>query len=110
MRIEAPGYEPAESRAFRSDEGAMIQDFRLKPAAGISGVVLLPDGRPAAGVQVVLGTRENCAFVRGGVVQHNSNAERTTTGPDGRLTVPRTGGAVLARRRGRCGVRRRDIG
>ena len=69
MRVEAPGYEPAESRAFRSDEGAMIQDFRLKPAAGISGVVLLPDGRPAAGVQVVLGTRENRAFVRGGVVQ-----------------------------------------
>ena len=59
MRVEAPGYEPAESRAFRSDEGAMIQDFRLKPAAGISGVVLLPDGRPAAGVQVVLGTQEN---------------------------------------------------
>ena len=61
----------------------------MKPAAGISGVVLLPDGRPAAGVQVVLGTRENRAFVRGGVVQDNSNAERTTTGPDGRLTVPR---------------------
>ena len=69
VRVEAPGYEPAESRGFRPDEGAMIQDFRLKPAAGISGVVLLPDGRPAAGVQVVLGTQENRAFVRGGVVQ-----------------------------------------
>ncbi len=73
----------------------MIQDFRLKPAAGISGVVLLPDGRPAAGVQVVLGTQENRAFVRGGVVQENSNAERTTTGPDGRLTVPKREGAFL---------------
>ena len=75
VRVEAPGYEPAESRGFRPDEGAMIQDFRLKPAAGISGVVLLPDGRPAAGVQVVLGTRENRAFVRDGVFQENSNAE-----------------------------------
>ena len=89
VRVEAPGYEPAESRAFRPDEGAMIQDFRLKPAAGISGVVLLPDGRPAAGVQVVLGTQEDRAFVRGGVVQENSHAERITTGPDGRLTVPK---------------------
>ena len=89
LRVEAPGYEPAESRAFRPDEGAMIQDFRLKPAAGISGVVLLPDGRPAAGVQVVLGTQENHAFVRDGVIQDNSHAERMTTGPDGRLTVPR---------------------
>jgi peroxiredoxin len=89
VSVEAPGYEPAESRAFRSDEGAMLQDFRLKPAAGISGVVLLPDGKPAAGVEVVLGTRENRAFVRGGVVQENSNAETTTTGPDGRLTVPK---------------------
>jgi RNA polymerase sigma factor (sigma-70 family) len=94
--VEATGYEPAESRAFRSDEGTMIQDFRLRPAPGISGVVLLPDGRPAAGVQVVLGTQENRAFVRGGVVQENSHAETTTTGPDGRLTVPkRVGGFLL---------------
>jgi beta-lactamase regulating signal transducer with metallopeptidase domain/thiol-disulfide isomerase/thioredoxin/protocatechuate 3,4-dioxygenase beta subunit len=95
VRVEASGYEPAESRAFSSDEGAMIQDFRLKPAAGISGVVLLPDGKPAAGVQVVLGTKENWAFVRGGVLQENSNAERYTTGPDGRLTLPKHEGAFL---------------
>ena len=95
VRVEAPGYEPAESRGFRSDEGAVIQDFRLKPAAGISGIVLLPDGRPAAGVQVVLGTQENRAFVRDGVVEHDSNAVTTTTGPDGRLTVPKHEGTFL---------------
>jgi RNA polymerase sigma factor (sigma-70 family) len=95
VRVEAPGYEPAESRAFRPDEGAMVQDFRLKPAAGISGVVLLPDGRPAAGVPVVLGTQEDRAFVRDGVFQDNSHAERITTGPDGRLTVPKREGGFL---------------
>jgi len=95
VRVEAPGYEPAESRAFRSDEGAMIQDFRLKPGTGISGVVLLSDGRPAAGAQVVLGTEENYAFVRDGVFQHNSHAERTTAGPDGRFTLPKHEGGFL---------------
>jgi len=95
VRVEAPGYEPAESRGFRSDEGAMILDIRLKPAAGISGVVLLPNGRPAAGVQVILGTRENRASVRGGVVERDSNAQTTTTGPDGRLTVPKHDGRFL---------------
>jgi beta-lactamase regulating signal transducer with metallopeptidase domain len=95
VRVEAPGYEPAESRAFRSDEGAMIQDFRLKPAAAISGVVLLPDGRPAVGVQVILGTPENRASVRDGVVLNDSNVETTTTGPDGRLTVRKRAGGFL---------------
>jgi beta-lactamase regulating signal transducer with metallopeptidase domain/protocatechuate 3,4-dioxygenase beta subunit len=95
VRVEAPGFEPAESRAFRSDEGAMTQDFRLKTAAGISGVVLLPDGKPAAGVRVVLGTRENYAFVRDGVFQHYSNAQMTTTGPDGRFTLPKHEGGFL---------------
>ena len=95
VRVEVPGYELAESCAFRSDEGAMIQDFRLKAAAGISGVVLLPDGKPAAGVQVCLGTQENRVFVRGGLVQENSTDERTTTGPDGRLTLPKHDGAFL---------------
>ncbi len=51
--------------------------------------MLLPDGKPAAAVQVELGTQENRAWVRGGVFERNSNAERMTTGPDGRLTVPR---------------------
>ncbi len=95
VRVEAPGYEPAESRGFRPDEGAMTQDFRLKPAAGISGVALLPDGRPAAGVQVVLGTQENRALVRDGVFQHNSHAEKVTTGQDGRFTFLKHGEGFL---------------
>jgi hypothetical protein len=33
--------------------------------------------------------------VRGGVVQENSNAETTTTGPDGRLTLPKREGGFL---------------
>ena len=80
---------------FHADEGAMIQDFRLKPAAGISGVVLLPDRRRGAGVQVVLGTQENRPAVRNGVVQRDSNAETTITGPDGRLTVPKRDEGLL---------------
>ena len=33
--------------------------------------------------------------MRGGVVQHNSHAETTTTGPDGRLTLPKHEGGFL---------------
>ena len=82
----------------------------MKPAAGISGVVLLPDGRPAAGVQVVLGTQENRAAVRGGVVDRGSNAETTTTGPDGRLTVPKHEETFLIVVAADGRIRRRDIG
>jgi hypothetical protein len=49
VRIEAPGYKPAVSRAFRPDEGSKTFDVALEPAAGLSGVVLLPrrsTGRP----------------------------------------------------------------
>ena len=95
LRVEAPGYEPAESRAFRQDEGAKIQDFRLNSTTGISGAVLLPDGRPAAGVRVILGTRENRAVIRDGVFLDRSNAEWTTTGSGGRLTPPKREGGIL---------------
>ena len=49
VRVEAPGYKPAESRAFRPTEGRQTFDFALRRAAGLSGVVLLPDGKPGRG-------------------------------------------------------------
>ena len=96
MRIEAYGYEPADSRAFRSDEGAQVQDFALKPAAGVSGVLLFPDGRPAAGVKVALGTHEEQIILEEGLLWRRANVQTAITGPDGRFTFPKRSGPVLA--------------
>jgi peroxiredoxin/protocatechuate 3,4-dioxygenase beta subunit len=88
VRVEAPGYEPAESRGFRSDEGAQVQDFVLKPAEGLSGIVILPDGRPVAGVKVALATREERVTLRGGMLDRDTRAATTITGSDGRFAFP----------------------
>ena len=42
-----------------------------------------------------MGTQENRAFVRGGVVQENSHAEKVTTGLDGRFTFLKHGEGFL---------------
>ena len=74
VRVEAPGYQPAESRAFRPTEGRQTFDFQLRRADGSSGLVLLPDGKPAAGVEVVLATRENHVSLQAGRLDRDANA------------------------------------
>lgn len=59
LRIKAKGYEPFESRTFRSDEGRVEFDVRLKkadepPAVVVSGVVRRPDGTPLEGAAVTV--------------------------------------------------------
>ena len=85
VRVEAPGYKPAESRAFRPSEGRQTFDFKLHRADGHIGLVLLPDGKPVPGVEVVLATRENPVSLRSGRFDRDANAPRFTTGPDGRF-------------------------
>ncbi len=108
VRVEAPGYEPAESRAFRSDEGAMIQDFRLKPAAGSPESCSFPTADPPRGSRLF--------WARGRIARSCVAALSRRTRMPRRPPPDRTAGSrsrndggVLARRRGRCGVRRRDI-
>ncbi len=95
VRIEASGFEPADSRAFRPDEGAQVQDFALKPASGVSGVLQFPDGRPAAGVRVALGTQEEQIILEEGLLWPRANVQIAITGPDGRFTFPKRSGQFL---------------
>jgi beta-lactamase regulating signal transducer with metallopeptidase domain len=88
LRVEAAGYKPAESRAFRFDEGLTTQDFTLERTAGLSGVVLLPNGKPAEGAEVALATRGVYVALRGARFDHNYNFPVTRTEPDGRFTFP----------------------
>ncbi len=59
---------------------------RLEPAAERSGIVELPDGTPAEGVEVALGTRRNRISLHAGRIDRRANVPRLTTGPDGRFS------------------------
>ena len=59
LRIEAEGYETMEARLELTNELEDVCNLQLKPKSAdhaIRGVVLLPDGSPAAGVEVALCT------------------------------------------------------
>ena len=96
IRIEAKGYKPAVSRAFQPPtEGEQTLDFALQRAADLTGVVLLPDGKPAAGAEVVLASRENQLTMKAGRFDRVVNSPRTATGPDGRFEFPAREGQFL---------------
>ena len=58
-------------------------------------MVLLPDGNPAAGVEVALATRENHVSLQSGRLDRDANAPRFTTGPDGRFAFTPPDGKFL---------------
>jgi beta-lactamase regulating signal transducer with metallopeptidase domain/peroxiredoxin len=88
IRIDAPGYKSALSRAFRADEGSQTFDVALHPAKGYTGLVLLPDGKPAPGAEVALATQGNPVSIRSGHFDRNWDFPTTSTGPDGRFIFP----------------------
>jgi hypothetical protein len=59
---EAPGYEPQVSRAFNGID-SYTNDFALKRGKGIEGIVLLPDGTPAAAAGLVLTEKGESAYL-----------------------------------------------
>jgi len=88
VRIEAPGYKPADSRRFRSDEGRATQDFALEPEAGLAGTVLRPDGAPAAGAEVALATSGVFVALESGKFGRAYNAPLATADAEGRFWFP----------------------
>jgi len=68
LRLEAEGYETLETEVLFTNETNVTCDLKLNrpaPARSIRGVVRLPDGNPAAGVEVALCTAEIGVKVRG---------------------------------------------
>lgn len=68
LRIEAEGYETVETELHLTNGVESIQDFQLKARSAtnaIRGRVLLPDGSPAAGVEVALCTQQAGVMLRG---------------------------------------------
>jgi beta-lactamase regulating signal transducer with metallopeptidase domain/thiol-disulfide isomerase/thioredoxin len=73
LQAVAPGYRPATSRMFECTEGKVTYDFELESGNGPSGVVLLPEGKPAAGAQVGLATKERHAMLEMGRFDRRQN-------------------------------------
>jgi peroxiredoxin len=84
--VEAPGYEPQISPPFRNP-GSYTNDFALKKGRGISGVVLLPDGSPAAGATLLLvESGENASLEMGGQLRGSgSSADVVRSDAQGRF-------------------------
>lgn len=89
IKVEAEGYRPQKSRLVAVDEGEVNIDFALETGAGPSGLVKLPDGQPAAGVDVLMAddSRSRITVSNGEYVQR-SGAIVATTDSDGKFQLP----------------------
>lgn len=74
--IEAEGYFPQASGAIQSAETNLT--IALKPGGRIAGVLLQPDGQPAAGVKVYLADQRNSVYVSGQKLEVNERIHQTT--------------------------------
>ena len=93
VHVEAEGYEPENSQQFKSDEGEIACDFRLKRGSWITGVVRAPDGRPVkdANVFLVTSARQPVHVINGRMSPgYNNSSPTAATGDDGRFTLPPT--------------------
>jgi protocatechuate 3,4-dioxygenase beta subunit len=88
IRVEAPGYKPAVSRTYQATEGSQTFDFALQRTPGLSGTVLLPDGKTAAQAEIAVATSENWVSLQSGRLDRSGNHPLVATGPDGRFALP----------------------
>ena len=66
------------SRPFRSTEGSQTFDFALRRDQNqLSGIVVLPDGKPAPGAEVLVDTRELGWLMQAGHFDPRVNAATT---------------------------------
>lgn len=85
LRVEAEGYQPAESERFALEEGSRTIEFQLKRSAGFGGIVTAPDGTPATGADVVLLDKGGRLSLRNSRYDRDGSAAHTKTDQDGRF-------------------------
>jgi hypothetical protein len=113
VRVEAEGYETEVGYPERGPNGEPRCDFRLRradPNGGVRGVVLNPDGSPAAGADVVLCTLETYAVLGRERFLKSNHSIVTNADTRGRFAfpvvrTPHTVAAVSALGFGRASVR-----
>ncbi len=119
IRVSADGYLSEDSGRFSPDGNPRSFTFRLTRAEPIRGIVLNPDGSPAAGSFVYLvpaeaeDTIDYLEIYNGDVSTHDrSRTINAQVGPDGRFSLPPQKGdfgLVALSDAGSAMVRRRDL-
>jgi thiol-disulfide isomerase/thioredoxin/protocatechuate 3,4-dioxygenase beta subunit len=95
VRISAAGYFPADSQPQAPIDGLVELDFRLKKGGGLQGNLLMPDGKPAAGADVVL-MEKGAATVENGILSDWAKTANVTikTDASGKFILPPRTGAM----------------
>lgn len=91
VRLEAEGYETEIGFPQPGPAGEPRCDFKLRrldPDGGVRGVVLNPDGSPAAGAEVALCTLEKSALLGRGRFLRRDDGIVTNTDAAGRFRFP----------------------
>lgn len=87
-RIEAEGYQPAESREFKADEGTVALEFKLAKAVPLVGTLQTPDGKALAGAKLLVVTGSSQIFINNGEAGPSTFTQTAKTDDNGRFNLP----------------------
>ncbi len=85
IAIRAEGYDPAESQPVQTTNGDCTLTFRLRRSNGWNGVVLLPNGQPAANAEVALSSHLRGPILGRRQLLYRDQCVFRLTGEDGRF-------------------------
>jgi hypothetical protein len=89
--VTAGGYADQVQKMPDAQNGTVQMVVRLKPSAGLSGVVLAPDGSPAPGVNVAVSAdsmHSNVQLSEGRLRSYDTRSRIATTDADGKFNIP----------------------
>jgi protocatechuate 3,4-dioxygenase beta subunit len=89
--VNAGGYADQVQKMPDAQNGTVQMVVRLKPSAGLSGVVLAPDGSPAPGVNVAVSgdpMHSNIQLSDGRLRSYDTHSRIATTDADGKFNIP----------------------
>jgi uncharacterized GH25 family protein len=93
VAVTAGGYADQVQKMPDAQNATVQMVVRLKPSAGLSGVVLAPDGSPAPGVTVAVSgdAMQSHYFIQltaGRLHSYNTHSRIATTDANGKFTIP----------------------
>jgi uncharacterized GH25 family protein len=91
VAIYADGYTDKIEKIPEAQNGTVQVVIRMKPSASLSGVVLAPDGTPAPGVNVAVGSetpRTSIQLSGGRLISYDSHTKMATTDANGNYKIP----------------------